>query len=71
MNLDIIFNFDEFLNQAKPYCQDPYTDTTIYKAKDVYDAFLFSNDLQDDEYIYYIFERRMMREKPTGVAFIG
>lgn len=71
MNLDIVFNLDAFLEQAKPHCRDPYTDTIIYKAEEIYRIFLFNNDLQDDEYVYYIFERRMMREKATGVAFIG
>lgn len=68
----MIFNLDEFLKQSKPYCEDPYTDIVIYRAKDIYKAFLFNNDLTDDDeaYVYEMFERRMRQERPTGVAFI-
>lgn len=71
MNLDLIWNFDAFLEQVNPICIDEYTDIVIYKAEEVYKAFLFSNDLTDNIDVYSIFERRMRREKPEGVAFIG
>lgn len=67
----MIFNLDEFLKGCVLVCHDPYTSTNIYRAEDVYDNFLFCNDLQDDEYVYYMFERRMTQEKLSGVAFIG
>jgi len=66
-----IFSIEEILEHVRPYMEDEYTGTDVYKFEEVYKMHLSLNGYNDSNENRNTFHQRMMYHKfPPNISFI-